>query len=167
MFRAPERYHLTMIFGGGEFLMELMDLIADDVAAFDTKWVEFCQYFNAPAAEYVYLSLFFSTGTLTSGLVSLPSMVATSTPTAALSSYTPNCRRMLVRALYVGPGLLNSWRRIGERLKNDSLKQAAWDMLNNNAVGVWPPVSLVNGTDVPEPVNEVRLSVVPILFLDL
>ena len=39
-----------MLFGGGEFLMEAMDLITDE-PDFDTKWVEFCQYFNASADE--------------------------------------------------------------------------------------------------------------------
>ncbi|QRV93303.1 hypothetical protein RhiJN_21321 [Ceratobasidium sp. AG-Ba] len=38
-----------MLFGGGEFLMELVDTIS--VAAFDNAWVEFCRYYNATAAE--------------------------------------------------------------------------------------------------------------------
>ncbi|QRV78526.1 hypothetical protein RhiJN_06541 [Ceratobasidium sp. AG-Ba] len=42
-------YHLTMLFGGGEFIMELVDTIS--VAAFDNAWVDFCRYYNATAAE--------------------------------------------------------------------------------------------------------------------
>ncbi|KAG8790180.1 hypothetical protein FRC12_012566 [Ceratobasidium sp. 428] len=42
-------YHLTMLFGGGEFLMELVDTIS--VPSFDSAWVDFCRYYNATAAE--------------------------------------------------------------------------------------------------------------------
>lgn len=42
-------YHLTMLFGGGEFLMELVDTIS--VPSFDSAWVDFCKYYNATAAE--------------------------------------------------------------------------------------------------------------------
>ncbi|KAG8705574.1 hypothetical protein FRC09_002878 [Ceratobasidium sp. 395] len=42
-------YHLTMLFGGGEFLMELVDTIS--VHSFNGAWVDFCRYYNATAAE--------------------------------------------------------------------------------------------------------------------
>jgi len=47
------RYHLMMIFGGGEFLMEAMDIsvIRDAVPEFDAAWLEFCRLFNASDAE--------------------------------------------------------------------------------------------------------------------
>ncbi len=44
----------------------------------------------------------------------------------------------------------------GQRLNDTSLKQGAWDVLNSNTVGVWPPVTQVGVTDVINPVNEVR-----------
>lgn len=40
-----------MIFGGGEFLMEAMELITDE-PAFDAAWLDFCRLFNASDAEY-------------------------------------------------------------------------------------------------------------------
>ncbi|KAI0075597.1 hypothetical protein K474DRAFT_1708867 [Panus rudis PR-1116 ss-1] len=43
----------------------------------------------------------------------------------------------------------------GERLSDNSLKQGAWDVLNKNTVGVWPPVTKVGGTDVLNPINEI------------
>ena len=46
------RYHLSMVFGGGEFLMELVETITD-VPGFDSAWVDFCKYYNASNAEYV------------------------------------------------------------------------------------------------------------------
>ncbi|CAE6369787.1 unnamed protein product [Rhizoctonia solani] len=42
-------YHLTMLFGGGEFLMELVDTIS--VPSFDSAWVDFARYYNATSAE--------------------------------------------------------------------------------------------------------------------
>lgn len=46
-------YHLEMLFGGGEFLMEAMDISAihDDVPDFDAAWLDFCRLFNASDAE--------------------------------------------------------------------------------------------------------------------
>lgn len=41
---------LAQIFGGGEFLMELVDIVKD-VPEFDKAWIEFGQYYNAPNAE--------------------------------------------------------------------------------------------------------------------
>ncbi|KAF9256383.1 hypothetical protein L218DRAFT_217472 [Marasmius fiardii PR-910] len=38
-------YHLTMLFGGGELLMEAMDLITDE-PQFDAAWLDFCRLFN-------------------------------------------------------------------------------------------------------------------------
>ena len=43
----------------------------------------------------------------------------------------------------------------GERLGDDSLKQAAWQVLNTNTVGVWDPEQQVCGSDVLVGVNEV------------
>jgi hypothetical protein len=47
------RYHLMMLFGGGEFLMEAMDIsvIRDAVPDFDAAWLDFCRLFNASDAE--------------------------------------------------------------------------------------------------------------------
>lgn len=47
------RYHLMMIFGGGEFLMEAMDIsvIRDAAPEFDAAWLDFCRLFNASDAE--------------------------------------------------------------------------------------------------------------------
>jgi hypothetical protein len=44
------RYSLVMIFGGGEFLMEAMDVI-DDQPEFDAAWIDFCRLYNASDAE--------------------------------------------------------------------------------------------------------------------
>lgn len=33
-----------MLFGGGEFLMELVDTIS--VSSFDSAWVDFCKYYS-------------------------------------------------------------------------------------------------------------------------
>lgn len=46
----------------------------------------------------------------------------------------------------------------GERLNDTTLKQAAWDIINANTVGVWPPVTQVGGTDVLNPINEVMVN---------
>lgn len=43
-----------MLFGGGEFLMEAMEVITDE-PAFDAAWLDFCKYYNASNAEYVSL----------------------------------------------------------------------------------------------------------------
>ncbi|KAK7056356.1 hypothetical protein VNI00_002910 [Paramarasmius palmivorus] len=45
-------YHLTMIFGGGELLMEAMDLITDE-PEFDAAWLDFCRLFNASNDEKI------------------------------------------------------------------------------------------------------------------
>jgi hypothetical protein len=37
---------LSQIFGGGEFLMELVDVVKD-VPEFDAAWVDFAKYYNA------------------------------------------------------------------------------------------------------------------------
>ncbi|CAE6439976.1 unnamed protein product [Rhizoctonia solani] len=42
-------YHLTMLFGGGEFLIELVDTIS--VPSFDSAWLDFAKYYNATSAE--------------------------------------------------------------------------------------------------------------------
>ncbi|GAB1522879.1 hypothetical protein RhiTH_006004 [Rhizoctonia solani] len=42
-------YHLTMLFGGGEFLMELVDTVS--VPSFDSAWLDFAKYYNATSAE--------------------------------------------------------------------------------------------------------------------
>ena len=41
-----------MVFGGGEFLMELIETITD-LPGFDSAWVDFCKYYNASNVEYV------------------------------------------------------------------------------------------------------------------
>ena len=41
-----------MIFGGGEFLMEAMEVITDE-PEFDATWLDFCRLYNASNAEYV------------------------------------------------------------------------------------------------------------------
>ncbi|KAI5832951.1 hypothetical protein K523DRAFT_324967 [Schizophyllum commune Tattone D] len=111
-------YHLSMLFGGGEFLMEAMDLITDE-PDFDTKWVEFCQYFNASADEkQAKYGVAFNSG----GFEQLY---------AKLQAYA------------------------GERLGDDSLKQAAWQVLNTNTVGVWDPEQQVGGSDVLVGINEI------------
>lgn len=43
-------YHLTMIFGGGEFLFEAMEIITDE-PEFDKAWIDFCRLYNASDAE--------------------------------------------------------------------------------------------------------------------
>lgn len=43
----------------------------------------------------------------------------------------------------------------GQRLNDTTIKQAAWDILNSNTVGVWAPVATIDGTDVVNPVKEV------------
>ncbi|KAF7355518.1 Secreted protein [Mycena sanguinolenta] len=44
-------YNLMMPFGGGEFLMEAMDLLADEEPEFDAAWVDFCRLCNAPESD--------------------------------------------------------------------------------------------------------------------
>ncbi|KXN82742.1 hypothetical protein AN958_02181 [Leucoagaricus sp. SymC.cos] len=48
-------YHLEMLFGGGEFLMEAMDIpvIRDAVPEFDAAWLDFCRLFNASDADKI------------------------------------------------------------------------------------------------------------------
>jgi hypothetical protein len=43
-------YHLTMLFGGGDFLMEAMEVI-DDQPEFDAAWLDFCKLYNGTDAE--------------------------------------------------------------------------------------------------------------------
>ncbi|KAF8991427.1 hypothetical protein BDQ17DRAFT_1433088 [Cyathus striatus] len=43
-------YHLTMIFGGGELLMEVIELITDE-PEFDAAWLDFCRLYNASNAD--------------------------------------------------------------------------------------------------------------------
>ncbi|KIY70042.1 hypothetical protein CYLTODRAFT_392656 [Cylindrobasidium torrendii FP15055 ss-10] len=43
-------FHLTMIFGGGEFLMEAMEVITDE-PDFDATWLDFCRLYNGTDAE--------------------------------------------------------------------------------------------------------------------
>ncbi|KAF8641797.1 hypothetical protein AX16_009778 [Volvariella volvacea WC 439] len=45
-------YHLTMLFGGGEFLMEVTELITDE-PEFDAAWLDFCRLYNASNQEKV------------------------------------------------------------------------------------------------------------------
>lgn len=45
-----------LIFGGGEFLMEAMELITD-VPTFDAAWLDFCKLYNASNAEYALVHL--------------------------------------------------------------------------------------------------------------
>lgn len=43
-------YHLTMVFGVGEFLMEAMDVTTDQ-PKFDAAWLDFCTLYNGTNAE--------------------------------------------------------------------------------------------------------------------
>ncbi|KAG7086782.1 hypothetical protein E1B28_002711 [Marasmius oreades] len=43
-------YHLTMLFGGGELLMEAMDIITDE-PEFDAAWIDFCRLYNGTNAQ--------------------------------------------------------------------------------------------------------------------
>jgi hypothetical protein len=45
----------------------------------------------------------------------------------------------------------------GQRLNQPELEQAAWGFINNNTTGVYPPAVVVGGTDVLNPIMEVRL----------
>jgi hypothetical protein len=133
-----------MIFGGGEFLMEAMDLLKDDVPEFDAKWLEFCRYYNETSAKYV----------------SLPNCSWSSSLTGQwLCSITAKYGSNIISK---SGGFSQLYAKLqayaGERLNDTSIKQAAWNVLNKNTVGVWPPVTKVSGTDVVEPANEVRRS---------
>ncbi|RDB17472.1 Uncharacterized protein YetA [Hypsizygus marmoreus] len=111
-------YHLTMIFGGGEFLMEAMELITDE-PAFDAAWLDFCKLYNASNADKIArYGKSFSSG----GFSQLY---------AKLQAYA------------------------GQRLNDATLKQAAWNFITTNTVGVWPPVTEVGGTDVLNPISEI------------
>ncbi|CAL1711031.1 unnamed protein product [Somion occarium] len=111
-------YHLTMIFGGGEMLMELMEIITDE-PEFDAAWLDFCRLYNGTDAEKIArYGVTFNTN-------NFPQYYA------KLQAYA------------------------GQRLNDTSLKQGAWDVLNKNTTGVWPPVTKVGGTDVVNPVNEI------------
>ncbi|KAF5349243.1 hypothetical protein D9756_009419 [Leucocoprinus leucothites] len=52
---GQDSYHLMMLFGGGEFLMEAMDIsvIRDAVPEFDAAWLDFCRLFNASDADKI------------------------------------------------------------------------------------------------------------------
>ncbi|KAJ8073355.1 hypothetical protein PM082_011627 [Marasmius tenuissimus] len=109
-------YHLTMIFGGGELLMEAMDLIKDE-PEFDAAWLDFCRLFNGTNQEKIdRYGKSFSSG----GFANLY---------AKLQAYA------------------------GQRLNDDSLKQGAWNNVNSGTP--MAPVQRVEGTDVPNPVNEI------------
>ncbi|KAJ7228433.1 hypothetical protein GGX14DRAFT_345881 [Mycena pura] len=110
-------YNLVMVFGGGEFLMEAMDVITDE-PEFDAAWLDFCRLCNASAAESARYGESFSTGVFTYWY-------------AKLQAYA------------------------GQRLNDTSLKQAAWDIINTNTIGVWPPKVKVGGTDVVNPITEI------------
>ncbi|KAF5347089.1 hypothetical protein D9758_011642 [Tetrapyrgos nigripes] len=45
-------YHLTMVFGGGELLIEAMDIITDE-PEFDAAWLDFCRLYTAPDADKI------------------------------------------------------------------------------------------------------------------
>ncbi|KAF8068032.1 hypothetical protein FPV67DRAFT_1168676 [Lyophyllum atratum] len=111
-------YHLTMIFGGGEFLMEAMELITDE-PDFDAAWLDFCKLYNASNADRIArYGISFSSGGFSQYY-------------AKLQAYA------------------------GQRLNDTSLKQAAWNNITTNTVGVWPPVTKVGGTDVLNPISEI------------
>ncbi|KAG9218199.1 hypothetical protein CCMSSC00406_0005880 [Pleurotus cornucopiae] len=111
-------YHLTMIFGGGELLMEAMDLIKDE-PEFDAAWLDFCRLYNASNADKTArYGKSFSSGGFTQYY-------------AKLQAYA------------------------GQRLNDVSIKQAAWNFINTNQVGVWAPVADVGGTDVINPIKEI------------
>ncbi|KAI0030551.1 hypothetical protein K488DRAFT_79570 [Vararia minispora EC-137] len=111
-------YHLSMIFGGAELLIELIQII--DVPNFTKTFIEFCQYYNAS------------------------NEVQTQRYGKGLNS-AKNFPQWYAK--------YQAWA--GVQLNDDSLKQAAWDVLNANTVGVWPPVTQVGGTDVLNPINEI------------
>lgn len=46
----------------------------------------------------------------------------------------------------------------GQRLNQPALQQAAWNFLNKNTTGVYPPAVSVGGTDVLNPITEVNTS---------
>ncbi|EJD39304.1 hypothetical protein AURDEDRAFT_116222 [Auricularia subglabra TFB-10046 SS5] len=113
-----DSYHLTMIFGGGEFLMELVDVVKD-VPEFDKAWIEFGQYYNAPNADKIArYGKSFNSG----GFNNLY---------AKLQAYA------------------------GERLGNDSLKQAAWTVINQAGVGFGTNVTTVDIPNVLFPTREI------------
>ncbi|KAF4616545.1 hypothetical protein D9613_008386 [Agrocybe pediades] len=111
-------YSLVMIFGGGELLMEAMDLITDE-PAFDAAWLDFCRLYNGSDADKIarYGKTF--------GSKDFPQYYA------KLQAYA------------------------GQRLNDTSLKQAAWDIINKNTVGVWAPVQTIGGTDVLNQIREI------------
>ncbi|KAF7761871.1 CAZyme family PL26 [Agaricus bisporus var. burnettii] len=114
-------YHLMMLFGGGEFLMEAMDLtvIRDDVPEFDAAWLDFCRLFNGTNDEKIArYGKAFSSG----GFQQLY---------AKLQAY------------------------VGQRLNQTELQERAWDFLNGNTTGVYPPAVSVGGTDVLNPIMEI------------
>lgn len=70
------------------------------------------------------------------------------------SSTTPSCKPTQVgfpvHFILSRPHII-----IGQRLNDVSIKQAAWNFINTNQVGVWAPVADVGGTDVINPIKEV------------
>ncbi|KAJ7682563.1 hypothetical protein DFH06DRAFT_1161543 [Mycena polygramma] len=112
-------YNLMMPFGGGEFLMEAMDLLADEEPEFDAAWIDFCRLCNAPKADIqARYGESFTTGVFPQWY-------------AKLQAYA------------------------GQRLNDTTIKQAAWDIINANTTGVWPPQVTVSGTDVINPIHEI------------
>ncbi|KAF8970077.1 hypothetical protein BDZ97DRAFT_1652716 [Flammula alnicola] len=111
-------YSLVMIFGGGEFLMEAMDLITDE-PAFDAAWLDFCRLYNGSDADKI-------------------ARYGKVIPSKDFPQYYAKLQAYA-----------------GERLQDTSIKQAAWNIINNNAVGVWAPVQNIGGTDVLNPITEI------------
>ncbi|PBK94821.1 hypothetical protein ARMGADRAFT_67922 [Armillaria gallica] len=116
---GPEQsFNLSMVFGGGEFLMEAMELITDE-PDFDAAWVDFCRLVIASNAD-----------------------------------------RMARYGISFNPGAFAYWYAklqayAGERLNDDTIKQAAWTSLKSSDAGIWDPVAQIGGTDVVNPINEI------------
>ncbi|TFK41764.1 hypothetical protein BDQ12DRAFT_678450 [Crucibulum laeve] len=111
-------YHLTMIFGGGEFLMEAMELITDE-PEFDAAWIDFCRLFNASDADKT-------------------ARYGKTFPSGGFQQYYAKLQAYA-----------------GQRLNNATIKQAAWNFINKNTVGVWAPEQNIGGTDVLNPIVEI------------
>ncbi|KAH7104484.1 hypothetical protein BKA62DRAFT_692404 [Auriculariales sp. MPI-PUGE-AT-0066] len=102
-----DSYHLTMLFGGGEFLMELVEVVTD-VPEFDTAWVEFLGRLARRILSLKFTHLY-----------------------AKLQAYA------------------------GQRLNNDTLKQAAWTVINTYGLGQGSTVNKVAIPNVLFPTNEI------------
>ncbi|KAI0316601.1 hypothetical protein OF83DRAFT_1172738 [Amylostereum chailletii] len=111
-------YHLELIFGGGEFIVELLDLI--NVPEFETTFLNFCKLYNATNADQVAVY-----GKSFNSAKTFPQYYA------RFQAYA------------------------GKRLNDDTIKQAAWNVINATTVGVWPAATQVSGTDVVNPINEI------------